>query len=98
MDAVEQSLLLALEANPSDWDVRFLIAEKKIARDAPGEAATLIALAPEPPETDAELERAVVIVPGAVVVVGGWASGGEEDERRGEPQEANGGLHHRAKR
>jgi len=61
MDAVEQSLLLALEANPSDWDVRFLIAEKKIARDAPGEAATLIALAPEPPETDAELERAVVI-------------------------------------
>lgn len=61
MDPVEKALLQALEAEPADWSVRFIIAEKMIARDAAGEAATLIAVAPEPPKSNEELEQAARI-------------------------------------
>lgn len=61
MDSVEQALLQALEAEPNDWSVRFVLAEKMIARDAEGEAATLIAVATEPPKTNEDLEKAARI-------------------------------------
>ncbi len=57
MDPVEQTLLRALQDEPNDWSIRFVLAEKMIARDAEGEAITLIAVAPEPPKTNEDLEK-----------------------------------------
>ncbi|MEM7699279.1 MAG: vWA domain-containing protein [Verrucomicrobiota bacterium] len=58
MDPVEQSLLQALEANPDDWSVRLIIAEKQFAREGYEEAAATIASAPSPPPDDVSLEKA----------------------------------------
>ena len=59
MDPAEQALLLALEASPADWSIRLLVAEKMRERGGGGEAAELIANAPEPPTEGIHLQKAV---------------------------------------
>lgn len=67
MDPVENCLLLALEANPDDWSVRLLLAEKMVERDASAEASDLIFAAPNPPQSENDLERMVELVGEAAI-------------------------------
>lgn len=61
MSDLENSLKQSLEDHPDDWSLRFLVADKILERDAPEEAAELIAAAPAAPETDDLIHRAVEI-------------------------------------
>ena len=59
MSDLEKTLKKALESHPGDWSVRWLIVEKMLDREANEEAIDFALEAPEPPNTDAEMERLV---------------------------------------
>lgn len=67
MSDVENALKQALEANPDDWSVRFLIADKMLERAALQEAMELVLDSPTPPESDEDLHRVADLVGAAAV-------------------------------
>jgi hypothetical protein len=69
MSDVENALKQALEANPGDWSVRFLIADKMLERAALQEAMELVLDSPSPPESDEDLHRVADLVGAAAVPI-----------------------------
>ncbi|MCH1407907.1 MAG: hypothetical protein L7V87_02640, partial [Verrucomicrobiales bacterium] len=69
MSDVENALKQALEANPGDWSVRFLIADKMLERAALQEAMELVLDSPTPPESDEDLHRVADLVGAAAVPI-----------------------------
>lgn len=67
MEAVENCLILALEANPDDWSVRLLLAGKQVEREAKKEASELIAAAPNPPKSGSDLKQMVDLIGEAAI-------------------------------
>ncbi len=59
MTDLEASLRKTLEVHPEDWSVRMLIVDKAIQRDSREDAAEVLLQAPNPPESNEDLQRLV---------------------------------------
>ncbi|MEM7015690.1 MAG: hypothetical protein AAF585_29875, partial [Verrucomicrobiota bacterium] len=57
MNTIEQILNQSLQADPANWEIRFELLEKMIAREAHAEALQVIAEAPQPPASEKELRK-----------------------------------------